>query len=265
MSHLLDNKQAKPLYQIVADTIWGQIERGEFAPGERLPSESKLVKQYSVGRNTIRHALSELVDQGIIRTVQGVGSFVDNTRFSKTANYLLGFSQEMEPTGKVASNQVLEARLIPADPFLARRLQIQLGAEVVFLHRLRLLDGEPVANERAYLPHRLCPGILEQDFTTASLYQVLSSQYNMKPDHAEQEIVAELATDEIARLLGLTQPAVVLVFHRETFTADGGVIEYVDSEFRGDRFQFFTHLQANASRQPFVFQRSLISEIHRQE
>ncbi len=119
---------------------------------------------------------------------------MDNARFSKTANFLLGFSQEMAQTGKVASNQVLEARIIPADPFLARRLQIQLGAEVVFLHRLRLLDGEPVANERAYLPHRLCPGILEHDFATASLYQVLSSQYNMKPDHAEQEIVAELAT-----------------------------------------------------------------------
>jgi GntR family transcriptional regulator len=258
MNQLINSNQAKPLYQIVADTILAQIESGYYSPGARLPSESELVSTFGVGRNTVRHALSELNDQGVVRTIQGVGSFVETARFSKTADFLLGFSQEMAQSGRVVTNDLLEARIIPADPFLARRLQIQLGAEVVFLHRLRLLDGEAVANERAYLPHRLCPGILEHDFKTASLYQVLSSHYNMEPDHAEQEIVAELATDEISRLLGLTQPAVVLVFHRETFTADGRVIEYVDSEFRGDRFQFFTHLRVNASQQPFVFQRSPI-------
>ncbi|MBN2045186.1 MAG: GntR family transcriptional regulator [Anaerolineales bacterium] len=265
MNQLLNSNQAKPLYQIVADTILAQIEGGDYSPGERLPSESELVNSFGVGRNTVRHALSELADQGVIRTVQGVGSFVETTRYSKTANFLLGFSQEMERTGKATKNQVLDARIISADPFLARRLQTQLGAEVVFLHRLRMLDGEPVANERAYLPHRLCPGILEYDFTTASLYQILSSQYNMKPESAEQEIIAELATDEIARLLGLTQPAVVLVFHRETSTADGRVIEYVDSEFRGDRFQFYTHLKADTSQQPFVFQRSLIDRNWQEE
>lgn len=257
----LNIKQAKPLYQIVADTILEQIEDGVYQPGERLPSESELIKQFDVGRNTVRHALSELADQSVIRTIQGVGSFVVTTvtnRFSKTANYLLGFSQEMELYGKVATNAVLEASIIPADPFLARRLQIQLGAEVVFIHRLRFLDDEPVANERAYLPHRLCPGILEHDFNQNSLYQILSGTYNMKPDHAEQEILAELATDEVAEMLGLEQPAVVLVFHRETFTEDNRVIEYVDSEFRGDRFQFYTHLEANTGRRPYIFERSLI-------
>jgi GntR family transcriptional regulator len=256
---MLNNNQAKPLYQIVADAILKQIENGVYKQGERLPSESELGKIYAVGRNTVRHALSELVDLSVVRTVQGVGSFVDSTRYSKTAEFLLGFSREMELYGKVATNKVLDAKLIPADPFLARRLQIQLGAEVVFIHRLRLLDGEPVANERAYLPHRLCPGILDNDFTDLSLYSVLATQYNMKPDHAEQEILAELATNEVAKLLELKQPAVVLVFHRETCTQENLVIEYVDSEFRADRFQFYTHLEADAQKQPYIFERYLIN------
>jgi len=254
----LNSNQAKPLYKIVADAILEKIEQGEFKPGERLPSENDLVKTFNVGRNTVRHALSELADMAVIRTIQGVGSFVDTSRFSKTANYLLGFSQEMELYGKVATNKVLDARIIPADPFLARRLRLQLGAEVVFIHRLRFLDGEPVANERAYLPHRLCPGILEYDFGEHSLYEVLSSRYQMKPEHAEQEILAELATSQVAKLLELKQPAVVLVFHRETYTKNDLVIEYVDSEFRGDRFQFYTHLQANAQSKPYIFERSPI-------
>jgi GntR family transcriptional regulator len=256
--HPLNSNQAKPLYQIVADAILQQIEEGVYKPGQRLPSESELVRLYQVGRNTVRHALSELADQSIVRTVQGVGTFVDASRLSKTANYLLGFSQEMELYGRETSTQLLEARIIPADPFLARRLRLQLGAEVAFIHRLRLLDDEPVANERAYLPHRLCRGILQRDFARESLYAVLSEHYQMKPHYAEQEILAELATDHVARLLHMDQPAVVLVFHRETYTEDDQVIEYVDSEFRGDRFQFYTQLKANSVSQPYIFERSPI-------
>ena len=254
---MLEKNQAKPLYQVVADSLRKQIEEGVYKPGDRLPSESELSKIYQVGRNTVRHAISELADQGIVRTVQGVGSFVLDREnlFTKTAEFLYGFSQEMSLHGKTVTSQVLDTKIINADPFLARRLGIQLGAEVVFLYRVRLMDGEPIAIERAYLPHQFCPGILSHDFSHESLYGVLSSKYNMKPDHAEQEIGAELATNDVAKLLGLEQPGVVLVFHRETRVRDGRVIEYVDSEFRADRFQFYTHLKADSFSQQFVFER----------
>jgi GntR family transcriptional regulator len=254
---MLEKNQAKPLYQVVADAILKQIEDGAFNPGDRLPSENELCKLYEVGRNTVRHAISELVDLGVVSTVQGVGSFVaeHGGRFTKTAEFLYGFSQEMALHDKTVTSRVLDAKVINADPFLARRLGIQLGAEVVYLYRLRLMQDEPIAIERAYLPHQLVPGILEYDFSHQSLYRVLTSRYNMKPDHAEQEIGAELATQEVARLLGLQQPGAVLVFHRETRVRDGRVIEYVDSEFRADRFQFYTHLKADAFSQQFVFER----------
>ena len=254
---MLENNQAKPLYQVVADSILKQIESGEFTPGARLPSESELTRLYQVGRNTIRHAISELANLGMVSTVQGVGSFVldQGNRVTKTAEFLYGFSQEMALHDKVVTSKVLDTKIINADPFLARRLGIQLGAEVVFIYRLRIMDSEPIAIERAYLPHQLCPGILEHDFTTESLYQVLTDKYQMRPDHAEQEIGAELATEQVAEILGLPQPGVVLVFHRETRVRDGRVIEYVDSEFRADRFQFYTHLKANSFSQQFVFER----------
>jgi GntR family transcriptional regulator len=253
---MIDKNQAKPLYQAVAESILEKIENGEYAPGERLPSESELCKLYDAGRNTIRHALSELVSMGVVSTLQGLGTFVQDSRFTKTAEFLYGFSQEMALHGKQVASKVLDAKIISADPFLARRLGVQLGAEVVYIYRLRLLDGEATAIERAYLPHQLCPGIIDEyDFAEHSLYEALATRYGMKPDHAEQEIGAELATDEVAKTLGLAQPAVVLVFHRETRVKDGRVIEYVDSEFRADRFRFYTHLKANAMSQPYIFER----------
>lgn len=247
--------QAKPLWQAVADSILEQIANGDLQVNKRLPSESELCEIYNVGRNTVRHALGDLVNKGVLTTVHGVGTFVADVRTVKTAEYLYGFTQEMELGGHDVTSQVLEAEIIPADPYLTRRLGVQLGAEVVFLYRVRLMEGEPAAIERAYLPHELCPGILKYDFSNRSLYRILSEVYNRRPDHAEQEIEASLATDEVARLLRLETPAVVLVFHRETRLADDTVIEYVDSELRADRFRFYTNLKLQTASDQFIFRR----------
>ena len=245
----------KALYQQIADSILEQIQSGALEPGARLPSEHALGEQHAVGRNTIRHALSDLAAKGYLESVQGVGTFVTETHFPKTVEFLYGFSQEMAQRGKNVSSQILEAKIITADPFLARILRVQLGAEVVFINRLRLVDGKPAAIERAYLPHNYCHGILEHDFSTESLYDVLATRFNMKPDHAEQEIGAEIATSQVAKLMDLELPASVLVIRRETRTAEGRVIEYVESEFRADRFRFYTNLKASASSPGAVFQR----------
>ncbi len=246
---------SKPLYEAMAEALRAQIRSSQLQPGQRIPSESELCALYGVGRNTVRHALADITAQGYLKTIQGVGSFVTEPRVSKTAEYLLGFTQEMQMQGKQVGSRVLEARIISADSFLARRLQIQLGAEVVYLARLRLMDGEPTAIERAHLPHELCPGLLSKDFSTASLYQVLADEYAMRPDHAEQEIEASLATPQVSELLGLKQPAVVFVFHRDTRLADGRAIEYVDSEVRADHFRFYTNLKLHAPVQDFGFRR----------
>jgi len=248
-------QHAKPLYQVVSESILRQIESGELKPNDRLPSESDLCEIHSVGRNTVRRVLSELVDSGYLKTIPGLGTFVEDNRLTKSAEYLIGLTQEMRLHEKEVTSQVLEARLISADPHLARKLHVQLGAEVVFLYRVRKMDGEPVAIERAYLPHRLCPGILKYDFSKQSLYETLSTIYDKRPYHAEQEIEASLATSDVARLFNLTLPAVVLVFHRETRLSNDEVIEYVDSELRADRFRFYTNLRLQSASEESTFRR----------
>jgi len=249
------DQQSNPLYQAVSEAILRQIMAGDLKPGTRLPSESELCRAYSVGRNTVRHALSGLVAAGYLKTVAGLGTFVSEGRVTKSAEYLLGMTQEMRTHQKQVGSTVLEAKLIQADALLSRRLQVQLGAEVVFLNRVREIDAEPVAIERAYLPHALCPGILEHDFSTHSLYETLSTVYGKRPFRAEQEIEAGLATPEVARLLRLSIPAVVLVFHRETRLENDDVIEYVDSEIRADRFRFYTTLRLAHAADDSTFRR----------
>jgi GntR family transcriptional regulator len=248
-------QKTHPLYQAVSEAILRQIKSGELKPNDRLPSEGDLCEIYSVGRNTIRRALSELADEGYLKTVPGLGTFVEDKRLMKTADYLTGLTQEMHLHQKEVTSQVLEAKLISADPYLTRHLGLQLGSEVVFLYRIREMDGEAVAIERAYLPHGLCPGILKFDFSKRSLYETLSSVYQRRPFRAEQEIEAGLATAEVARLLHLTPPAVVLVFHRETRLESDEVIEYVDSELRADQFRFYTNLRLQPVTEESTFRR----------
>jgi GntR family transcriptional regulator len=255
-------QKAGPLYQTVSEAILGQIRSGGLKPNDRLPSESDLCEMYSVGRNTVRRALSELVDDGYLKTIPGLGTFVEDSRLTKTAEYLTGLTQEMQFYQKEVTSQVLDAKLISADPYLTRHLRLQLGAEVVFLFRVRKMDGEPVAIERSYLPHALCPGILKFDFSKQSLYETLSNVYQRRPYRAEQEIEASLATAEVARLLNQTQPAVILVFHRETRLENEEVIEYVDSEVRADRFRFYSHLRLQAGSEESTFRRLPVSHVH---
>src|SRR3989304_1818172 len=94
---------------------------------------------------------------------------------------------------QIRSGQLQANQRVPSESELGERL---VGGEVVSLLRVRLRDGEPTAIERAYLPHELCPGILANDFSSASLYQVLAEQYGCRPDPAEQEIEASLATPQ---------------------------------------------------------------------
>src|SRR5574341_1497326 len=117
-------QKAAPLYQAVSEAILRQIKSGELKPSERLPSESELCAIYSVGRNTIRRALSELVDDRYLKTIPGLGTFVEDSRLTKSAEYLLGLTQEMRFLQKEVTSQVLEARLISADPYLTRHLGV---------------------------------------------------------------------------------------------------------------------------------------------
>jgi GntR family transcriptional regulator len=255
----MDNKQqlpksANPLYQVVSDVIEQQILNGEMASSERLPSEAKLCAHYNVGRNTIRHALQELVKKGVLTTVHGVGTFVADQFHTKTAEFLYGFTQEVELEGFSVSSKVMEAKIIIADEIFADKIEIEIGDEIVYLHRLRLMDGEPTAIEKAYLPHKLFPNLLSHNFETNSLYQILSGEYKQKPDHAEQEFEAALASESMGELLKLDSPGVVIIFHRSTRSKAGTLIEYVDSSLRSDKFRFYTKLKLHGSSSQFSLQ-----------
>lgn len=240
----LHRESSTPLYIQLKDTLTAEIQAGRYQPQQRLPSERELCERYQVSRMTVRQAISGLIRDGWVYARVGKGTFVSVPKFSQELRSLTGFNQDVRQHDGRPSSEVLEAKIIPANPELAETLKVFPNAEVVLLSRLRLADGVPLAMETAYLPHGLFPGLLQHDFTTQSLYAVIENQYHMPLVRAEQTIEAALAGSIEQEQLGMNTPAAVLRIERRTFTHQDLIVEYVESTYRGDRYKFRTHLQA---------------------
>lgn len=226
----------QPLYAQLKEALIASIRRGDLAPGDRLPSQRALCDGYGMSHMTVRRAISELLHEGVIYAIHGKGIYVAQ-RKQDAERGLVGFSEDMARRGMAASSHVLDARLLGASTVLAEVLGVAPGDTLVALRRLRLADGAPMAIQTSYLPHALCPGLLGQDLTCRSLFELLREVYGLRL--AESAIAAEaaLANDEQARLLGLTLPAPLLLTEQMTYLDGGQAIEFVRTAYRGDRYR----------------------------
>ena len=231
-----------PLHVQLADWLRRQIQHKELPPHSRLPSERELCDRFGISRITVRKAIATLTQEGLVHSTPGKGTFVASPRLNEELKPLSSFTQDLQRRGMTASSRLLEAAIFPADDHWATRLGIPRGAEVVFLHRLRLADGQPIAVQRTHLPHHLCPDLLTYDFSTSSLYEVLRTGYGLNLAHSETVIEAALAQPDEAEHLGLRRPAAVLISEQTTYLDNGLVIEITRSVFHAGRYQLHSRI-----------------------
>jgi len=232
---------AEPLYRQLKAILASQINRGELRPHEKLPSERDLCRDFGISRMTVRHALATMTQAGLVYTQPGKGVFVADPRLSFDLRVSLsGFTEDVLRSGATPSSVVLEARLCQATPESAGALHVAEGAELAVVRRLRRVDNVPLAVQTSYLPHRLCPNILQHDLATHSLMRILGKEYGLRLVRAEQSARAVLASPEERELLGLADPAPVMSTERTTYLDTGEVIEFSLGTFCGDwyRLQF---------------------------
>ncbi|HEY3310029.1 MAG TPA: GntR family transcriptional regulator [Anaerolineales bacterium] len=236
------NRDFTPLYFRIKQQLLDQLAVGKIKPGDMLPSEAQLSAQYGVSRITIRRALKELIQQGILYTLQGKGTFAAHVPIREISGFR-SFSEDIRSKGFLPSSKLLRLEKVPADETVAARLRIEPGEPVYILQRIRLADEQPVAFETAYLPARLFPNLDRYDLSQ-SLYQVLREQYDVFPAWADAEIQASPATQEVATALGMRVGEPVLTAHRLSYTESFNMVEYVVSVYSGSRFTFYTGRQS---------------------
>ncbi len=231
-----------PIYFRIEQAILEQIQQGLLKPGQQLPTETELAQQYQVSRITAKRALDELVRQGRAFRQQGRGTFVAQTHIRDISGFG-SFSEDIKSRGLMPGSKVLQFEEIEPDAEISERLSLSEGEHVYMLKRLRLANDEPVAIETAYLPRRLCEGLINEALNNHSLYGMLKEKYKIVPTWADAEIEARAVTKQEAILLKMKAGQPVLSARRVTFSANYDVIELVFSVYNGDRFTLYSGRQ----------------------
>lgn len=233
-----DRSNATPLYIQVANSIREAINGGALEVGGALPSERALSELTGASRVTIRKAIEQLVDEGLLLRRQGSGTYVA-PRIEQRGGELTGFSADARHRGEAPGSVWIMRSLSAPTAEEAAILGIAPTAQVARLGRVRLADGDPLAIEHAVVPRHLLPELSQ---VVDSLYAALELKGN-RPVAGTQRLRASLATSVEAALLSIPEGSEILRIERRTFLADGTPVELTRSAYRGDRFDFVTELR----------------------
>ncbi|WP_419913825.1 GntR family transcriptional regulator [Hoeflea sp.] len=241
---------AQPRYLMLADNLRRRIEEGAYKPGDRLPSEAQLCADHGVSRGTVVRAIEQLVSDGIVHRRQGAGSFVARPSLHRRAGNLLSFTESAAGEGK-QSQQTLIA-LEEASEEQVR--EFDCDGPALYLCRLRLLDGLPCAIHRSIVPAHVARRIdaLNGDDRNAlndsgfSLYHALE-EAGFKVREARERVTTRLANAEETRLLGLDDPAAVMVVFRRSFDGSGRLVEAVEAVYHGEYYTYDMRLVSTPS------------------
>ncbi len=207
----------------------------DLAPGDRLPPERDLCRELGVSRVTLRGALAELEDRGLVTRRQGRGTFVARPRVQQDLASFFSLGEALRARGQALVSRVLAVGLVRAEGPLVDDLAVAAGDPLVRLRRLRSVDGEPLTLEEAHLPARRFPGLETRDFDRRSLYDVLAEDYGCVVATAEETVEPVLLAARDASLLGVPRRSPALLVRRLTSDRSGHRVEHAEALVRGDR------------------------------
>ena len=211
----------------------------EFAPGDPFPSERQLCLEHGVSRVTVRAAVGQLEQDGLLTRVRGKGTYVA-ARTARSRLHLASFHDDMRRLGLTPTTVVLEVARTAPSPEAATALTLSAGGRCYRVRRLRVADGVPMSIDDAWYSAELVPGLDEHDLS-GSIYGILQEHYQLPIDRAEQTVAAREADEASAVLLGIPARYPILVFDRTASSAERPV-EYTVSRYRGDRYELHMSL-----------------------
>ena len=204
------------LYEQVKAFISNKIQDGSWPAGHRLSSESELVAQFGVARMTVNRALRDLVEQGRIVRVAGVGSFVAENKPQSTLLQIANIASEIRERGHDYSCEFLIAKRVAASPDVAVWLDLRPGESVFHAVCLHRENGVPVQLEDRYVNPSMVPAFLDQDFSAMPPSEYLVR--NVPFDQIEHVVDAVLPTPEQAERLDMPVTEPCLLLTRRTWT-----------------------------------------------
>lgn len=228
-----------PLKYQIADFISHQIEKGNYQPGDQIPTERELSSQFGVSRITVVNALNHLETEGLIVRIQGKGSFVKDTRFTRDLNTPQeGFKTFFEKAGIASNSIVLESSQVIGPLEVTQQLDLHPHSNVVMVRRLRVVDNEPVAITTSFFGAEIGAGLLKyKKGDDISIYEYLANKTGKQVLAGPIYLEPSPLNNAQAKLLQVNVGSCGCITTTTTII-ENQTVEYVRSVLRGDKFRF---------------------------
>lgn len=231
----LDKSSPIPLYYQVATRLEAAIRNESLPAGARLENEIALGNRLGLSRPTVRRAIQELVDKGLLVRRRGIGTQVVHGKVTRNVE-LTSLYEDLDRSNQRPATRVIVREEIAANEEVAAALGIKLGDPVLHITRLRLADEVPIAVLDNYLPAEFLD-IRREDLESKGLYQLLRAR-GISMRVAKQKIGARGASAAEGEQLGLRKGAAVLTMERTAFDASGRAVELGQHCYRPDLYSF---------------------------
>ncbi|MBO0993322.1 GntR family transcriptional regulator [Bacillus sp. SD088] len=234
---MLDDTLPVSLQYQLRNKLLEKITEGIWPPSTQIPSERELCEEYGVSRMTVREVLKDLAQEGYLIRKRGKGTFVALPEFKHELTSTYSLSEEIEKEGLESKFQILSFRLLNSTTFLQQNFGISANEKAYELIRLRFIDDELFAWERAYIPYSIMEDTTEEQIEKEGLYPTIFRHSGLIAENAEVEATAINCPDEIAELLHLQKNAAVFYLTRLTM-AKNRCIEYCESYIRSEKYKY---------------------------
>ncbi|TIC78688.1 GntR family transcriptional regulator [Nocardioides sp. GY 10127] len=234
----LDRGAPQPLWEQLQADLNRRLERGEFV--DSFPGEMQLVADYEVSRHTVRAALRALRETGVIESARGRQPRVAAPRITQSQGTLYSLFASVESTGH-RQRSVVRRLEVFADGVVASRLGLEESSPLVYLERVRMMDDEPLALDRVWLPAEVAAPLLTVDLSATSLYGALEAHCGIRLTGGTEQVRAVVPTSAERRTLGIGADVAALHLER-VGTSLGRLVELRRTLVRGDRYALVTDL-----------------------
>lgn len=238
----IDKKSPIPVYYQLKNIISKMIADGEYAEGSMIPSERELGDTLGISRMTVRQALNNLVNEGVLYREKGRGTFVAKAKIEQ--KNIMSFSEMVSGRGMEPSTKILYFRREEAEDEIREILELKENRFIYNVKRLRLADNTPVGIEQVFIPEVRCPGLEKFDLTQ-SLYRLIREEYRHSISYTDNVIQAAKPTKEEKNLLEISGKTPVLKASSVSFTESDVKLLYEKLVYRSDEYKFNARVFGN--------------------
>jgi len=226
-----------PRYRQIATSIKNHISTGTYQQGHPLPTEARLREDFAVSRVTIRQAIKLLVDEGILESIQGSGTYVRRKKVTYDIYQMTSMDEKLEHMDANTHSDIIAFEITQPSEEIASTLNLSTENLVYYVKRVRYIDQSPATLEETWMPVDLFPDLTFQ-VMQGSKYRYIEEDKNMVIDSSEQEIIPVMPPEEVVKWLHLDANQPILEKVTRSFLLDGTVFELSRNYFKSSDYKF---------------------------